>query len=689
MKKILLWHPYRPDAAPARLEIDDTIASACVRAGVAAAADPAEAGALSAGGLISAENPVEIIMWTTVHKIARRVMVPIAVAIMAVQAGAAVTPEGRPLPSGVVAPVRVLSRIYANDGSVGQTYTAPASMTGCQWYREALTVDRTKTAIAAATNSTYLSTSTDGPTPGSVGVARYRLGVEGMVNGVLTYAVSLMPCFFPPTLLEGFQNAADWTPSNATVALDTTRKVQGSASLVVKGIGVTGAQATKASIGARDPATMGTIAYYSDAGDDPEMMQSSIATLRIGQGGSYVAVVDDLAGEGATSDYKANGYWVAMHVSESATITAMNPATAMGVRVFGPQSNSPFNGTIRHDALLCNAGSISTWVPGWDDGRDSQMVAADILESYGWRGTFYMPVGLLGQPQRFTWAQVLDLAARGHDIQLDGDYLDRIIPDSYADVDAYAAQIISDIAEMTSRGLPRPRFICYPTNRYRGSNAQGTANVGGTRIQQQTCTFSSGQAQIAVTSTTNMVQGQKVIADGLPESGTFSRIATIDDATHVTLTIAPTTSGTKAASFTTDAHPWHTMKMQNKLRELGFYGGRTAFQDADYFSGRLTRYGQAPSEMVHPGLGVSGLTGVQMAQRFAQADLRGLVVETYMHMLDAGGNVDGTSANQSINVYENNLRYLCNDRKAKEDAGLCMVLTETMRYLRDGASSVP
>lgn len=100
MKKILLWDPRQPSADPVRLEIDDTVASACVRAGVAAAADPADAGALAAGGSLSGESPTEIILWSTVLKIARRVVVPLAVATIAVQVGAAVIPGGFPLPAG-------------------------------------------------------------------------------------------------------------------------------------------------------------------------------------------------------------------------------------------------------------------------------------------------------------------------------------------------------------------------------------------------------------------------------------------------------------------------------------------------------------------------------------------------------------------------------------------------------------
>ena len=105
MKKILLWDMRQPRSSPARLEIDDAIASACVRAGVATAADPAEAGALGAGAAIDPANPTEIVIWSGLAKHVRRVVVPAAVASLALAAGVAVLPGGAVTAGGTPTPV--------------------------------------------------------------------------------------------------------------------------------------------------------------------------------------------------------------------------------------------------------------------------------------------------------------------------------------------------------------------------------------------------------------------------------------------------------------------------------------------------------------------------------------------------------------------------------------------------------
>ena len=89
MKKILLWDPRFPNAVPLRLEVDEAIASACVRAGTAAAADPLDARSLAAGGAVSSADPVEINIESGALKKLRRVTVPLEVALQAVSLGIA------------------------------------------------------------------------------------------------------------------------------------------------------------------------------------------------------------------------------------------------------------------------------------------------------------------------------------------------------------------------------------------------------------------------------------------------------------------------------------------------------------------------------------------------------------------------------------------------------------------------
>lgn len=88
MKRIKLWYPSHV-TDPLNLLLDDDIASGLVRAGVAAAADPAEAGSLGSGGTVSAATPVTISVQEGTRGEPRRIVVPAAVAAIAASGGRA------------------------------------------------------------------------------------------------------------------------------------------------------------------------------------------------------------------------------------------------------------------------------------------------------------------------------------------------------------------------------------------------------------------------------------------------------------------------------------------------------------------------------------------------------------------------------------------------------------------------
>jgi hypothetical protein len=100
MKTILLWDPRFPDRRPARLTVEDTVASAAVRAGVAAAANPAEAGALSAGGAIDPTMLTEVVLQHGPGTAMRRVFLPYSVVMVGAAAGV-LAAIGTPIPGGV------------------------------------------------------------------------------------------------------------------------------------------------------------------------------------------------------------------------------------------------------------------------------------------------------------------------------------------------------------------------------------------------------------------------------------------------------------------------------------------------------------------------------------------------------------------------------------------------------------
>lgn len=100
MKTILLWDARFPDRRPVRLTVEDSVASAAVRAGVAAAADPAEAGVLSAGGALDPSMLTEVVIQDGSRGGTRRVFLPYSVVIIGAAAGVMAS-IGTPIPGSV------------------------------------------------------------------------------------------------------------------------------------------------------------------------------------------------------------------------------------------------------------------------------------------------------------------------------------------------------------------------------------------------------------------------------------------------------------------------------------------------------------------------------------------------------------------------------------------------------------
>lgn len=100
MKTILLWDARFPDRRPARLSVEDAVASAAVRAGVAAAANPAEAGALSAGAALDPTMLTEVVLQHGNGGATRRVFLPYSVVMVGASAGV-LAAIGTPIPGGV------------------------------------------------------------------------------------------------------------------------------------------------------------------------------------------------------------------------------------------------------------------------------------------------------------------------------------------------------------------------------------------------------------------------------------------------------------------------------------------------------------------------------------------------------------------------------------------------------------
>lgn len=130
MKTILLWDPRFPERAPDRLRVAHEIASAAVRAGVAAAANPAEHTQLATGAALDRDLVTEVVMETGSGRLAR-VTLPFSVVMVGAQLGklavigkpVKVTPG--PVPTPTPTPPSALAHLL--DGTAGNHVCWPQS----------------------------------------------------------------------------------------------------------------------------------------------------------------------------------------------------------------------------------------------------------------------------------------------------------------------------------------------------------------------------------------------------------------------------------------------------------------------------------------------------------------------------------------------------------------------------------
>lgn len=98
----------------------------------------------------------------------------------------------------------------------------------------------------------------------------------------------------------------------------------------------------------------------------------------------------------------------------------------------------------------------------FDDSYDSQYDAAAILESYGWRGTFYVPSGLISgefeDRQLMDWSQIEDLQERGHEI---GAHTLSHVRASDVPEDIYNIEVLADKKILEEKGISAESFA-YP-----------------------------------------------------------------------------------------------------------------------------------------------------------------------------------------------------------------------------------
>lgn len=129
MKTILLWDARFPGRRPALLTLDDALASACVRAGVAAAANPADQAALAAGGALDPGGPIEVVLEVAPIKRLVRAVLPASVAAIGASLGLCASVSGAPIGGGSgPSPTTIVIAGTLPAGKLGQPYSGALSV---------------------------------------------------------------------------------------------------------------------------------------------------------------------------------------------------------------------------------------------------------------------------------------------------------------------------------------------------------------------------------------------------------------------------------------------------------------------------------------------------------------------------------------------------------------------------------
>jgi len=486
-------------------------------------------------------------------------------------------------------------------------------------------------------------------------------------------AAAAAPTLPAPALLESFDSTTGFTASGgATIALDTTNKVQGSGGLSLRGGGVlnNNSIATKSLAVPLPKDALGVVAFYVNK-RLPRVTQN--AAMRFGAGGTYSAMTNKVSEANIGLDSEPGGYWQAFHQSEISDI----PVTidAIQVRANHGASNFPYDGYLTYDALYFNAKGRPTWVIGFDDGEDTTHdIALPIMQAAGFKGTVYIPTAQIGVSDSMTWDEVRVLRDAGWAICLDGSPDDAEMTLA-ASVQAAVDNCKSQWVKLIQEGCASSAMyhICYPN---------GTAHVSPTPVQIAAMT-GNGTTAVTFGAAAAVTNGMEIYGAGVPE-GTVVVSGGGASVTGVTLNnVIPTQ--TKPAIAQDTSGTFYMGKLPAALKAAGFKSARRTI-GAPVFS----RFGFAGREMYHAGQGVSSMTLNQALALLAQDVLRGQTREFYFHKIqeDPVGWTPDTQ-NVSINMYRSFFAGLVAAMKAYTDAGVADVLTKSQWYERDIKATLP
>lgn len=457
-------------------------------------------------------------------------------------------------------------------GSVGQTYTAPAGMTGVQWYKRTMSRPVVDTIIPGATGSTYVATNNE------VG---FRLVARGMLNGVATKASSLMIVLTPITILESFDTG--FTASNGAVVTDTVNKVEGVASQTVTGTGTSGTNPLITRTGVAttyDPATDLGVISYGVRVDKSTERQNNQAYVQLGRAGTYADLLPARPSIGNGRPY--GWYFVAGDVSEAPNLVAL------GAGAYDRRGNTlqqtaagyaTYANRISYDRLAVKSKGVPTVGLTFDDSMLTHLTfMAPLMAQYGMRGTAYIsqamckghgagsmdPTDPIRLALDYGWA----LCTNGTDA--DGPMTAAVSMQALVDEWLRVRDWVVSLGASTTDA----NHLCFPNGALQGDST-GAIPAG---VQLPTITCASGDTAVTfVSGTANVAQSGFAIygGAGFLQDGTTITIA----AGGATGTLSKPATGTitaKPAVAFDESGIFYMHKVEDRLKAEGCLSARDA-----------------------------------------------------------------------------------------------------------------
>jgi hypothetical protein len=563
-------------------------------------------------------------------------------------------------------PVRAFGAVATtHDASTGQTYYAPAGMTNPQWYREALTSDRTKTLIAGATGASYVAMAAD---------ERSRLGVQGMVNGVLTFAVAIPDVRPAPIVLIGAQTITGWTTNAGVLADDTAIKFRGNQSIKLTLAGVAGATMTAPATGITDvPTNLGVItSFFRVPTDWVDSLSFTSVDTRIGVSGTYYgqtnkvwngsAVSADVTGPTGLATSIKNGGWRvhAFNVNEVDTLKDFaTPQVIQARAVVGSQN--PYNASMNFGGALAKSGGRPSLVLTGDDSYNNLAKLHPILEQYQIPLTLFVAPNYVGNATALAYEQMRWMKSTGlYEFQCNGKMDDTTSMISMATMDEAVTSLSTGLLgvrqKVISEGLnDNPMALCYPF----GSVGNVPPTVGLANVNK---TIDSNI--VTVPSTSGLVQGSVLDSVGLPKGTTISLIM---DGTTLQLSANATATNTLVGRATDMSGIFAAAKLVDAIAATGYFKiGRTTSGTVPKSAIVPHRFGLGDlrQSLTFPGTSLSTRTdlGVDMCNAMDLMIARGGAMMPYLHI------VDDTSAS-GLRTSEADVAMICAYAAARRNAG--------------------